>query len=150
MTDVNYRFLKIYFVRWVTGSFVWQSSFSHYHGTNTENSELLVRSYGYLDTVTYFYDSLVIMLRRPVKRRLISLSPSTELLAPSSDSLVNPDEDNAICCYLALHRRHFVRHLGICNPFVSNLYNWCPMSLRTDSVIKRSLCINKWLSYSQL
>ena len=110
MTDVNYRFLKIYFVRWVTGSFVWQSSFSHYHGTNTENSELLVHSYEYLDTATYFYDSLVIMLRRPIKR-LISLTPSSESIAPSSDSFVN----QSICCNLALHSRHFVRHLGICN-----------------------------------
>ena len=30
MTNVNYIFLKIYFVRRVTGSSVWQSSFSHY------------------------------------------------------------------------------------------------------------------------
>ena len=33
---------------------------------------------------------LVIMLRRAIKRRLISLSPSSESLAPSSDSLLNP------------------------------------------------------------
>ena len=111
MTDVNYRFLKIYFVRMVTGSSVWQSSFPHYYGTNTVSSELLVHSYGYLETATYFYDSLVIMSRRPIKRRLIFLSPSSESLAPSSASFVNP----SICCYLALHIRHFVRHLGICN-----------------------------------
>ena len=55
----------------VTGSAVWQSSFPHYYGTNTENSELLVHSYGYLDRATYFYDSLVIMLCRPIKHRLI-------------------------------------------------------------------------------
>ena len=115
LTNVNYRFLEIYFVRRVTGSSVWQSSFPHHYGTNTENSELLVRSYGYLDTATYFYDSLIIMMRRPIKRRLISRSPSSESLARSSDSFVNPDEDNLICCYLALHSRHFIRHLGICN-----------------------------------
>ena len=112
MTDVNYRFLKIYFVCRVTGSSVWQSSFPHYYGTNTENSELLVHS-----TFMYFYDSLVIILRRLIKRRLISLSPSSESLAPSSDSFVNP----LICCYLALHSRHFVRHLGICNPICVKL-----------------------------
>ena len=107
MTDVNYRFLKIYLVCRVTGSSVWQSSFPHYYGTNTENSELLVSS-----TFTYFYDSLVIILRPPIKRPLISLSPSSKSLAPSSDSFVNP----SICCYLALYSRQFVRHLGICNP----------------------------------
>ena len=112
MTDVNYRFLKIYFVCRVTGSSVWQSSFPHYYGTNTENSELLVHS-----TFTYFYDSLVNILRRPIKRRLIFLSPSSESLAPSSDSFVNP----SICCYLALHSRHFARHLGICNPICVKL-----------------------------
>ena len=106
VTDVNYRFLKIYFVCRVTGSSVWQSSFQHYYGTNTEKSEFLVNS-----TFTYFYDSIVIILRRPIKRRLISLSPSSESLAPSSDSFVNP----SICCYLALHSRYFVCHLGICN-----------------------------------
>ena len=112
MTDFNYRFLKIYFICRVTGSSVWQSSFPHYYGTTTENSELLVHS-----NFTYFYDSLVIILRRPLKRRLISLSPSSESHAPCSDSFVNP----SICCYLALHSRHFVRHLGICNPICVKL-----------------------------
>ena len=105
MTDVNYRFLKIYFVCMVKGSSVSKSRFPHYYGTNTENSEFLVHS-----TFTYFYDSLVIFLRRPIKRRSVSLSPSSESLAPSSDSFVNP----SICCYIALNSRHFVRHLGIC------------------------------------
>ena len=36
------------------GSSVWKSSFPHYYCTNTDNSELLVRSYEYLDTATYF------------------------------------------------------------------------------------------------
>ena len=121
MTNVNYRFLKIYFVCRVTGSSVWQSSFPHYCGTKTENSELLVHS-----TFAYFYHSLVIILRRPIKRRLISLSPSSESLSPSTDSFINP----SICCFLALHSRHFVRHLGILSAiwefvirFVSNFYN---------------------------
>ena len=106
LTDVNYRFLKIYFVCRVTSSSVRQSNFSHHYGTNTENSELLVHS-----TFTYFYDSIVIIFRRPITRGLISLSPSSESLALSNNSFVNP----SICCYLALHSRHFVRHLGICN-----------------------------------
>ena len=112
MTDVNYRFLKIYFVCKVTGRSVWESSFAHYYGTITDNSDLLVHS-----TFTYFYDSLLIILRRRIKRRLISLSPSRESLAPSSDSFVN----KSICCYLALHSRHFVCHLGICNPICVKL-----------------------------
>ena len=146
MTDVNYRFLKIYFVRRVTGSSVWQSNFSHYYGTNTENSELLVHNYGYLDTATYSYDSLVIILRRPIKRRLIFLSQSSESLAPSSDSFVNP----SICCYLALHSGHFVRHLGNCNLICVKLLQLMCAVITHNSVKKRSLCINKWLSYSQL
>ena len=132
MTDVNYTFLKIYFVRRVTGSFVWQSSFPHYYGTNTENSELLVHSYGYLDTATYFYDSLVIMLRRPIKRRLIFLSPSSESLAQSSDSFVNP----SICCYLALHSRRFVRHLGLCNQICVKLQQLMCAVITHNSVKK--------------
>ena len=141
MTDVNYRFLKIHFVCRVTGSSVWQSSFPHYYGTNTENSELLVHI-----TFTYFYDSLVLILRRPIKRRLISLSPSSESLAPSSDSFVNP----SIGCYLALHSRHFVRHLGICNPICVKLLELMCAVITHNSAKKRSLCINKWMSYSQL
>ena len=145
LTNVNYRFLEIYFVRRVTGSSVWQSSFPHYYGINTENSEWLVHSYGYLDTATYFYDILVIILRRS-----ISLSPSSQSLAPSSDSFVNPDEDNSICCYLALHSRHCVRHLGICIPICVKLIQLMSGVITHNSVIKRSRCINKWLSYSQL
>ena len=33
--------------------------------------------------------------------------------------------------------------------FVSNFYNWCPVSLRTIQWKKRSLYISKWLIYSQ-
>ena len=105
---------------------------------------------GYLDTSTYFYDSLVIMLRRSIKRHLISLSPSRESLAPSSDSFVNPDEDNSICCYLALHSRHFVRHFEICNPICVILIKLISGAITQNLVIKRSICINKWLSYSKL
>ena len=141
MTDVNYRFLKIYLICMVTGSFVWQPSFPHYYGTNTENSELLVHS-----TFMYFYDSLVIILRRPIKRRLISLSPSSESLAPSSDSFVNP----SICCYLALHSRHFVRYLEICNLICVKLLELMSGVITYHSVKKRSLHINKWLSNGPL
>ena len=35
------------------------------------------------------HDSLVILLRRPIKRRLISLSPFSESIATSRDSFVN-------------------------------------------------------------
>ena len=127
----------------VTGSSVWQSSFPHYYGTNTENSELLVHSCGYLDTATYFYDRLVIMLRRPIKRRLISLSPSSESLAPSSDSFVNP----SICCYLALHSRYFVRHLGICNRICVKLLQLLCAVITHNSVKNQvSVLINGWVT----
>ena len=141
MTDVNYRFLKIYFVYRVTCSSVCQSSFSHHYGTNTENSELLVHN-----TSAYFYDNLVVILRRPINRCLISLSPSSESLAQSSDSFANP----SICCYLALPSRHFVRHLGICNPICVKLTQLMCAVITHNSVTKRSLYINKWLSYSKL
>ena len=36
------------------------------------------------------HDSRVIMLHRPIKRCLISLSPSSETFAPCSDSFINP------------------------------------------------------------
>ena len=139
MTDVNYRYLKIYFVRRITGSSVWQSSFPHYCGTNTENSKLLVHSYGYLGTATYFYDSLVIMLRRPIKRHLIYLSPSSESPAPSSDSFVNL----SIYCYLALHSCNFVRHLGICYRICVKLLQLICAVITHNSVKKRSLHIKK-------
>ena len=143
MTDVYYRFLKIYFVRRVTGSSVWQSSFPHHYGTNTENSELLVHGYGYLDKATYFYDNLVIMLRRPIKRRLISLSPSSESLVPSSDSFVN----SSICCYLALHSRHLVRHLGICNPICVKLLQLiCAVIMHNSAYNEIYVLINGWVT----
>ena len=51
---------------------------------------------------------------------------------------------------IPLHGRHCVRHLEICNQILSNFYNWCPVSLRTIQWKKRSLHINRWLSYGQL
>ena len=147
MTDVNYRFLKIYFVRRVMGSSVWPSSFPHYYGTNTENSELLVHSYGVrIPRHTYFYDSLVIMLRRPIKRRLISLSPSSKSLAPCSESFVNP----LICCYVALHSRHFVRHIGICNPICVKLLQLMSSVITHNSVKNEVSVLIIWLIYTNL
>ena len=147
MTNVNYRFQKIYFVRRVTGSFVWQYSFSHYYGTNTENSEWLVCTYGYLDTVTYFYDSLVIMLRRSIKRRLIFVSPSSESLAPSSDYFVSPRKTIQYAVTLLLHSRHFVRHLGICNPICVKLIQLMSGVITNNSVINEvSALINGWVT----
>ena len=51
---------------------------------------------------------------------------------------------------LVLRSRHFVRHLGICNPICVKLYNWRAVSLCTIQCKTRSLYINKWLSYGQL
>ena len=127
MTNVNYRFLKIYFVRRVTGSSVWQSSFPHYYGTNTENSELLVHSYGYLDTARYFYDCLVIMLRRQIKRRLISPSPSSESTCAIYFSCVKPTNAVTLPCIAAILSAILEFVIG----FVSNFYNTCALSLRT-------------------
>ena len=46
--------------------------------------------------------------------------------------------------------RHFVSHLEICNPIcVTRIQLMCAV-ITHNSVKKRSLYINKWLSYSQL
>ena len=48
------------------------------------------------------------------------------------------------------HGRHFVRHLGICYQiYVKCLELMCAV-ITHNLVKKRSLYINKWLSYSQL
>ena len=49
-----------------------------------------------------------------------------------------------------LHGRHFVRHLGIYNPICIKLLQLMSGAITHNSVKKRSLYINKWLSYSQL
>ena len=46
--------------------------------------------------------------------------------------------------------RHFVRHLGICNPIYVNLLPLMCGVITHNSVKKRSLYINKWPSYKQL
>ena len=51
---------------------------------------------------------------------------------------------------IELRDRHFDRHLGICNPIYVSFYHWCSVSLRIIQWRKRSLYINKWLTYSQL
>ena len=57
---------------------------------------------------------------------------------------------NAWDTALYLHGRHFVRHLGICKRICAQLPQLMPGVITHNSVIKRSLYINKWLSYSQL
>ena len=51
---------------------------------------------------------------------------------------------------MPLHGRHFVRHLGICNPICIKLLQLMTGVITHNSVKKRSLYINKRLSYSQL
>ena len=49
-----------------------------------------------------------------------------------------------------LHGRNFVRHLGICHPNCVKLLQLMSVVITHNLVEKRSLYINKWLSYSQL
>ena len=89
------------------------------------------------------HDSLVIMLRLSFKRRLISLSPSSDSLVPSifpvlTRRMLLPCRAQPLFCPPILE---FV--IG----FVSNFYNWCALSLRT---IQRknevSVLINGWVT----
>ena len=91
-----------------------------------------------------------LMLRRPIKRRLISLSLSSESLAPSSDFLVNPTKTIWFAVTFPLHSRHFVCHLEICNRICVKHLRLMFAVITHNSAKKRRLCINKWLSYSQL
>ena len=81
------------------------------------------------------------MLCLPIKRRLISLFPSSESLAPSSDSFVNPMNPVTLPCTAAI----LSAILKFVIWFVSNCYSWCALSLRT---IQRknevSILINSW------
>ena len=51
-------------------------------------------------------------------------------------------------CIVWLFLCHFVRHLGICNPIYIKLLQLMCTVITHNSVKKRSLYINKWLSYS--
>ena len=51
---------------------------------------------------------------------------------------------------IMLRGRHFVRHLGICNRIFVKLLQLMSDVIRHNSVKKRGLYINKWLSYSQI
>ena len=51
---------------------------------------------------------------------------------------------------VVFHRRHFVRHIGICNLIYVKLLELMSGVIAHNSVKKRSLYINKWLSYSQV
>ena len=53
-------------------------------------------------------------------------------------------------CIVRLFLCHFVRYLGICNPICVKLLQLMCAVITHNSVKKRSLYINKWLSYSQL
>ena len=47
------------------------------------------------------------------------------------------------------HGRHFVRHLGFCNRICVKLLQLMCAIITHNSLKRRSLYINKWLSYSQ-
>ena len=51
---------------------------------------------------------------------------------------------------IVFYGRHFVRHLGICYRICVKLLQLMCAVITHNSVKKRSLYINKWLSYSQL
>ena len=55
-------------------------------------------------------------------------------------------------CIVRLFLRHFVRHLGICNPICVKLLQLIVECVFTHNSVKKtkSLYINKWLTYSQL
>ena len=83
------------------------------------------------------------MLRRPINRCLISLSPSSESLSPSSDSFVNPRNAVTLPCTAAI----LFAILEFVIRFVSNFYNWCPVSLRTIQWKNEvSVLINDWVT----
>ena len=51
---------------------------------------------------------------------------------------------------IVFHGRYFVRHLGICNRICVNHLQVTYAAITHNSVRKRNLYINKWLSYRQL
>ena len=55
-----------------------------------------------------------------------------------------------IIIIIAFHGRHFIRHLGICNPICVKFLQLMFGVIAHNSVKKRSPYINEWLSYSQL
>ena len=65
------------------------------------------------------HHSLVIMLCLPIKRRLISLSSSSESRTPSSDSFVNPMNAVTLPCTAA----NLSAILEFVIEFVSNFYS---------------------------
>ena len=50
----------------------------------------------------------------------------------------------------SISRPSFVRHLGICTQICVKLLQLMYAVITHNSVKKRSICINKWLSYRQL
>ena len=83
------------------------------------------------------------MLCIPIKRRLISLSPSSESLAPSSDSFVNPMNAVTLPCTAAILSAIFEFVIGC----VKQL-QLCALSLRTIQQKKTevSVLINGWVT----
>ena len=51
---------------------------------------------------------------------------------------------------IVFHGGHFVRPLEICNKICAQLLQLMSGVITHNSVKKRSIYINKWLSYSQL
>ena len=83
------------------------------------------------------------MLRRPIKRHLISLSPSSKSLALSCDSFVNQRNAVTLPCTVAI----LSTILEFVMRFLWNLYNWCPVSLRTIQWKNEfSVLINDWIT----
>ena len=85
------------------------------------------------------------MLHISIKRHLISLSPSSESLVPSIFPLLT--RRMLLPCRA---QPPFCPHLGICNRICVKLLQLMCAVITHNSAKKLSLCINKWLSYSQL
>ena len=88
-------------------------------------------SHGHAEAVVLQKQFTTPLLRRPIKRRLISLSPTSESLAPSSDSFVNPTKTIRYAVILPYTAAILSAIFEFVIGFVSNFYNSCALSLRT-------------------
>ena len=93
----------------------------------------------HLANIEYFL-SLVLFRLRSTSAATLGISCNTNAHALNSIEF----------CIVWLFLWHFVRHLWICYPICVNLLQLMCAVITHNSVKKRSIYINKWLSYSQL
>ena len=95
----------------------------------------------------YFVRYLGICNRICVKRLQLMCAVITHIQQKKEVSILTIADLQPI---IVFHGRHFVHHLGICYQICVKLLQLMCAVITHNSVKKRSLCINKWLSYSQL